>query len=203
MDNANVLPEVLPKIMAAKPHNVEAAHQPPEEEAPCNALDTWIFRLGNALSLLFVFTVTISFYEVLMRYVFNSPTIWVHETASFIGGSLFVIGGAYALATNKHVRVVLIYDKVSQRTRHYLNIFHHLAGLLFTGMLAYASYFMVTNAWLTPWGELRPETSGSAWNPPFPAYLKAVILVTVCVMFVQFILHLISEINALRKHNHV
>ncbi len=173
------------------------------EEMPENKLDKAIAKISEVLSLLFVFTVIISFYEVFSRYLFNAPTIWVHETASFLGGSLFVIGGAYALATDKHVRVVLIYDMVSQKTRHWLNIFHHIAGLIFTGLLIYAAFQMVNNAWFTPWGELQLETSGTAWNPPFPALLKGLILFTVCVMFVQFILHLINEIQALRKQKDV
>lgn len=169
------------------------------EEMPKNRLDKLIAQTSELLSLFFVFTVAISFYEVLSRYLFNSPTIWVHETASFLGGSLFAIGGIYALATDKHVRVVLIYDLVSQRTRHYLNIFHHIAGLIFSGLLSYAAFQMVESAWFTPWGEFHLETSGTAWNPPFPALLKGIILLTVCLMFVQFILHLINEIQELRK----
>lgn len=170
-------------------------------ERPKNILDQAIAKISELFSLLFIFTVIISFYEVLSRYVFNSPTIWVHETASFIGGSLFVIGGAYALATDKHVRVVLIYDAVSQKTKHYLNIFHHLAGMLFSGLLVYAAYQMVANSWFTPWGELRLETSGTAWNPPFPALLKGLILFTVCLMFIQFVLHLINEIQELKEES--
>ncbi|PFG45308.1 TRAP-type mannitol/chloroaromatic compound transport system permease small subunit [Vibrio sp. ES.051] len=168
-------------------------------EMPQNILDKAVTKVSELLSLLFVITVIISFYEVASRYLFNSPTIWVHETASFIGGSLFVIGGAYALATDKHVRVVLIYDSVSQKTRHYLNVFHHLAGLLLSGLLMYAAWQTVANSWFAPWGGLRLETSGSAWNPPFPALLKGIILFTVCLMFIQFILHLVREIQLLRE----
>ena len=132
----------------------------PEELQPKNRLDSGIIWAGNVLSILFLFTVLISFYEVLMRYVFNAPTIWVHETATFVGGSLFVIGGAYGLAADKHVRVVLIYDHVSERVKQYLNVFHHIMGLLFTVLLSYAAYTMVEGAWYAPWGEMRLETSG-------------------------------------------
>lgn len=170
-------------------------------EMPHNGLDKLLARVSETLSYLFVFTVIISFYEVLSRYLFDSPTMWVHETASFIGGSLFVIGGAYALATDKHVRVVLLYDIVSQRTRHYLNLFHHIAGLFFSGMLVYGAYQMVANSWLTPWGDIHLETSGTAWNPPFPALLKGLILCTVILIFIQFVLHLIHEIQQLREEN--
>lgn len=178
-------------------------NQRDQDHQPINRLDKWIFNLGNTLSILFILTVAISFYEVVMRYVLNSPTIWVHETASFIGGFLFVFGGIYALAINKHVRVVLIYDLVSPKIRQYLNIFHHLMGLLFSGMLIFASFQMAQSAWFTPWGSIHAETSGSAWNPAFPAYLKAIIFITSVVMFIQFCLHLITEIKCLRSRNNV
>jgi len=79
------------------PKASEKQNQIPDDEKPRNRLDACIIKVGNALSLLFIFTVLISFYEVVMRYAFNAPTIWVHETASFIGGSLFVVGGLYAI----------------------------------------------------------------------------------------------------------
>lgn len=173
-----------------------------DEKYPKNKLDRLLFKLGNTLSLFFLVTVVISFYEIVMRYIFDAPTIWVHETASFIGGCLFVFGGAYALATDKHVRVVLIYDNVSIKTKGYLNIFHHLMGLLFTAMLCFAAYKMASSSWFTPWGTMQPETSGSAWNPAFPAYLKALILLVSGIMFVQFLLHLIRDLYLLRGHNH-
>jgi TRAP-type C4-dicarboxylate transport system permease small subunit len=172
-------------------------------EQPRNALDRVIYWFGNLISLLFIFTVGISFYEVLMRYIFNAPTIWVHETASFLGGCLFVYGGIYALSINKHVRVVLIYDIVSDRTRRWLNVFHHIMGLMFTSLLSWAAYQMVQDSWFTPFGDLRLETSGSAWDPVFPALVKGMIFATLCIMFVQFFLHLIQELNGLRKRKDV
>jgi len=178
-------------------------HQPQEDEQPKNKLDAVILKVGNWLSMLFIFTVFISFYEVVMRYVFNDPTIWVHETASFIGGSLFVIGGLYAFASNKHVRVVLIYDIVSPRTRHYLNLVHHLIGITFSALMTYGAYTLAQSAWFSPTGELRLNTSGSAWNPPFPALLKGIIFIAFCILTIQFLLHLIAEIKDLRKHSNV
>ncbi|WP_159650667.1 TRAP transporter small permease subunit [Vibrio atypicus] len=174
-----------------------------QEEQSRNFLDRAIIKISNWLSWFFIFTVLISFYEVLMRYVFDAPTTWVHETASFIGGSLFIVGGIYAFAANKHVRVVLIYDSVSAQTRKYLNLVHHVVGLAFAGMLAYASYYMAEEAWFTPWGDFRLETSGSVLNAPYPALLKGLIFVALCVLVIQFVLHLIQEVIGLRNKDDV
>ena len=182
---------------------LDNAEQIDSSEQPRNGLDRLIYWFGNVISLLFLFTVGISFYEVLMRYLFNAPTIWVHETASFLGGVLFIYGGIYALSINKHVRVVLIYDIVSDTTRRWLNVFHHIMGLVFSGLLSWAAYQMVQDSWFSPLGDMRLETSGSAWDPAFPALVKGMVFATLCIMFVQFFLHLVQELNGLRKRKDV
>ncbi|PIE42553.1 MAG: C4-dicarboxylate ABC transporter permease [Gammaproteobacteria bacterium] len=177
--------------MNSKPRN----HQTP--------LDKMIEWIGEKLSVIFLFIVAITFYEVFVRYLFNSPTIWVHELAIFLGGSLFVLGGAYALANDKHVRVVLFYDNVKPKTRVYLNIFHHIMGLVFSGMMVWASWRMAKEAWFKPWGDLQLETSGTAWDTHFPAYLKAIIFITMVTLTIQFILKLLVEIRLLLGGPHV
>ncbi|MPS32617.1 MULTISPECIES: TRAP transporter small permease subunit [unclassified Salinivibrio] len=182
----------------------QTPHTPPEpDEHPRNVLDRAIIKVSHLLSWLFIATVFISFYEVVMRYLFDSPTTWVHETASFIGGSLFIIGGIYAFAANRHVRVVLVYDAVSSQTRKYLNLVHHLVGLAFASMLAYSSYSLAKEAWFAPWGELRLETSGSVLNAPYPALLKGLIFIALCILVIQFVLHLIQELMGLRNKDDV
>ncbi|MCG2580211.1 MAG: TRAP transporter small permease subunit [Marinobacter sp.] len=158
-------------------------------------LDRAIVWLGQKLSLVFAVIVLVSFYEIIRRYAFDAPTLWVHETVTFAGATLFVLGGLYALATDRHVRIVLVYDAVSPRAQRWLRVVHHLLGLAFCGMLLFASWSMATEAVLAPWGDWRLETSGSAWNPPFPAFLKVIILVAVAVMTLQFLLHLVRDLR--------
>lgn len=166
-----------------------------DEDVGFTWLDRAIVWLGKKLSLVFAAIVLVSFYEIIRRYVFDAPTLWVHETVTFAGATLFVIGGLYALATDRHVRIVLIYDAVSHRAQRWLRVVHHLLGLVFCGLLLSASWSMATEAVLAPWGDWRLETSGSAWNPPFPALLKVIILVAVAVMSLQFLLHLVRDLR--------
>ena len=161
---------------------------------PWGYLDRLIVLISHLLSGLFIVVVAISFYEIVMRYFFNAPTMWVHETASFLGASLFVLGGSYALAVNKHVRVVLIYDLVSPKVRLMLDVVHHVAGLILMLLLSYAAYGMMLDSWFAPWGDMRLETSGSAWNPAYPALLKGIILVCLGLMVVQFVTYLVRDV---------
>lgn len=166
-----------------------------DEDIGFTRLDRAIVWLGKKLSLVFALIVVVSFYEIVRRYLFNSPTLWVHETVTFAGASLFVLGGLYALATDRHVRIVLVYDAVSPAFQRWLRVLHHLFGLAFCAMMLYASWFMAKGAVRAPWGGWRLETSGSAWNPPFPAFLKVIILVAIVIMTLQFVLHLIRDLR--------
>lgn len=66
-------------------------------DKPISFLDKIIVKISEVSSYIFIFIVVISFYEILMRYIFNLPTIWVHESAAFLGGILFVLGALMLL----------------------------------------------------------------------------------------------------------
>jgi len=48
-------------------------------------------------------------YEVFMRYVMRAPTTWAYDAGYMLYGALFVMAGAYALATGAHVRGDVLY----------------------------------------------------------------------------------------------
>jgi TRAP-type mannitol/chloroaromatic compound transport system permease small subunit len=56
-------------------------------------------------------------YEVVARYVFNAPTIWASDISQILYGMFFMIGSAYALQRQQHIRTDFIYGKWSVRTR--------------------------------------------------------------------------------------
>ena len=68
-----------------------------------------------ALSMLFLL-ITIS-YEVVMRYGFNAPTVWVYEASFMVNGAAFMLGCAYALYKGAHVRTDIYWENYSERTK--------------------------------------------------------------------------------------
>ncbi|MAZ83495.1 MAG: C4-dicarboxylate ABC transporter permease [Rhizobiales bacterium] len=137
----------------------------------------------------------ISVFEVISRYVFDSPTYWAHETTTFLIAAVFLIGGPVALAGNKHIRVRMVYDAVGPKGRKILDIFNCVVAMLFFAGLGYAGAIMAWKATHTPTGEIHLEGTGTSWNPPTPALLKIIILFCVIVMFVQSALHLIQVLR--------
>jgi len=56
-------------------------------------------------------------YEVFARYLFNAPTIWAGDISQILYGMFFMLGSAYALQRQQHIRTDFIYGKWSVRTR--------------------------------------------------------------------------------------
>jgi TRAP-type mannitol/chloroaromatic compound transport system permease small subunit len=76
----------------------------------------WInVRVGEFVAYWAVISVFVYYYEVIARFVFNSPTNWVHESMFLMYGMQYMLCGAYAYREDQHVRVDVFYVKFSPR----------------------------------------------------------------------------------------
>lgn len=165
---------------------VEAA---PEKALPeAGILGRWIDAGGIVVAIGIICSVLILIQEVVLRYVFNAPTIWAHETTIFLCAVAFIYGGIYCAARDTHIRVVIIYDAVGPRFRRILDVLISVVCMLSSAAFAWASWEMVKRAIFRPDGSIHFETSGSAWDPPFPAYLKLFLLAALVVLAIQFLI---------------
>ena len=157
--------------------------------------DRWgrlVDRVGEAVSYLFMVIVAITAYEVLMRYLFNAPTIWVHELAVALAATCFVIGGPVVHQRQQHITISVIYDRMGAGAQRWARMLSSLLTLAFCVLLAYAAFQQSRVA-------LRAgETTGTALNWPLPAYLKTLFFVAVVLMAVQSLGHLVQDIRRLR-----
>ena len=134
--------------------------------------------------------------EVFLRYVFNAPTIWAHELTVFLCGAAFVYGGLYCAAKDRHIRVVMVYDLLPPDAKRTMDVVISLTCAAASGIFAMAAWTMVQRALWAPDGSIRLEGTGSAWDPPTPALIKAFLLVVLGVMALQF---LIIAVNHARR----
>ena len=65
--------------------------------------------IGKAFSWCIVILMGGTVYEVIMAYVFNSPTLWNFDFSMQMYGAILMMSGAYCLATESHVRGDVIY----------------------------------------------------------------------------------------------
>lgn len=79
-----------------------------------NKTNDWI---GNKVIWLSAALVLLFSYDVLMRYLFNTTRVWITEMEWHLFSLLFLLGAAYALKDDRHVRVDLFYQKFSPRKK--------------------------------------------------------------------------------------
>lgn len=160
-----------------------------------NKFDRVISKAGAALAWLAFLAMAISVFEIIMRYGFDSPTSWVHESVVFLISVVFAIGGPVTMAKNKHIRVRVLYDSVSDAARIWFDRFNDFVSLVFCVVMSYAAFTMFWSSSHSPLGMIQLERSGTSWNPPFPALTKGLIMFALAVMSVQALIHLIESLK--------
>ena len=103
------------------------------------------------------------FYEVIMRYIFNQPTIWVHESCFLLFGMQYLLAGAYTLLTGGHVRVDVLYIKLPPRGRVGMDIFTSVFFFIFAIALLGTSWGFFMSSY--GMGETTVETWGIQYWP--------------------------------------
>ena len=79
----------------------------------------WVGRVGSFLFLPMIFVIT---FEIVMRYVFRSPTIWVHETSEYLLVVMAMVGGGYTFLHKGHVSVDIVYERLSTKGKAILDL---------------------------------------------------------------------------------
>lgn len=123
-------------------------------------------------------------YEVFSRYVLNEPTIWAFELSWMLMGVISIMGMAYALRRDEHVRVDLFYGMYARRKKAFVNIVGYL--LLLPCMLLVAIHMTQYAMEAYRSGEV---SGASAWNPvlwPFRVALAVGLIVFVAQIILEF-----------------
>jgi len=111
-------------------------------------------------------------WEVLMRGVFDRPTIWVHEGSQYIFAVYFALGGAYALKNGSFIAVDVWTHRLTARARAFVNVATSAFAFLFLAVLLWKGSSLAIRS-----VEIA-ETSGTTWNPPVYPFKIAVVLGT-------------------------
>ena len=82
-------------------------------------ISTWV---GKAFSWLIVVLMLLVCAEVFKRYALNAPTAWIFDANNMLYGTLFMMGGAYTLAHDGHVRGDFFYGSLKPRTQASLDL---------------------------------------------------------------------------------
>lgn len=95
-------------------------------------LNIWIGRTFGWCILILTLSVA---YEVFVRYVLNSPTVWAFDMMVQMYGALFLMAGPYALAQDTHVRADVVYRLLPPRWQGRIDMALYIL-FFFPGMFA-------------------------------------------------------------------
>ncbi|WP_212523939.1 TRAP transporter small permease subunit [Actibacterium sp. MT2.3-13A] len=148
------LPAVEPKSEAELALEAAEAEEGPKHDS--EYAQNWIDRLslfcGEYVSYWAVIAVFVYYFEVISRYVFNSPTNWAHEAMYLMFGMQYLIAGAYAMLTESHVRVDIFYAPLPQKRKAWVDLLTSIFFFIFAGTLLVTSYVFAVDAIAVPTG---------------------------------------------------
>ena len=159
-------------------------------------LDRISAAIGKAASWLTLFMVVVTFIVVVLRYVFDIGFIWVQESIIWMHAIVFMLGAAYTLQAEDHVRVDVFYRNMSARQRAWVDLVGVLVFLLpVCVFLAWNSFDFVLQSWRI--GESSREPGGLPF--PFFPLLKTVVLLMPVTVALQGVSLMLRSLNTVRR----
>jgi TRAP-type mannitol/chloroaromatic compound transport system permease small subunit len=132
------------------------------------------------------------YYEVIGRFVFNSPTNWVHESMFLMFGMQYMLAGAYAYRDETHVRVDIIYNQFSARGRAICDLITSVFFFLFTGVMVWSGWRFASDA-----VALR-ESSFTEWGIQYWP-VKLTIPIGAALLLLQGVSRLVRDIRVVAR----
>ena len=158
-------------------------------------LDAISVKVGHAVSWLTLAMVLVTFVIVVLRYVFETGLIWLQESLTWMHAAVFMLGAAYTLQQEEHVRVDIFYSKMSDKKRAWVNL---LGVLVFVfpmcAFLIYASVDYVVASWTIK--EVSRNSGGLPY--PFVPLLKSILVIMPVAVALQGLSLLLRSVQAIR-----
>jgi TRAP-type mannitol/chloroaromatic compound transport system permease small subunit len=151
--------------------------------------------LGKTAAWLTLFMVLVTFVVVVMRYVFDAGLIWLQESVVWMHAFVFMVGAAYTLQQEEHVRVDIFYRDMSPQRRAWVDSMGVVVFLLpLCGFLAWKAFDFVALSW-----KLQ-EASRESGGLPYPLIplLKSILVVMPVTLGLQGVALLARSIRTLR-----
>ena len=142
-----------------------------------DTFNLWVGRF--AMQLLFVMGAVL-LWSTLSRLFLNAPVNWALEMSQFLLSAYYLLGGPYTLQKGGHVRMDLLYGRLSPKQRAVTDAITILFVIFFLGVLLYGG--LSSTNYAIQYG----QKNYSAWSPPLWP-IKSVMTFGVVLMLLQAI----------------
>lgn len=155
-------------------------------------IEQLVKKLGHLASFLCLFLVILICADVLMRYLFDFTLIWVIELEIYFFAILFLMGSAYALQKDRHVRVDVFYQKKSAKAKAWIDLLGALFFLLpWCVIIIWVSYNYAWFSWQM--NEKSPQPGGL----PALYVLKGFITLAFFLLLLQAVANVLKSIKTI------
>jgi TRAP-type mannitol/chloroaromatic compound transport system permease small subunit len=162
-----------------------------------DAVDGLNQRLGTLLRWLALLMVLMGAYNAVARYLTRYAGVSLssnalNEAQWYLFSLIFLLGAAYGLKVDAHVRVDVLYGRLSSRAKGWIDLAGTLLFLLpFAVVMLWVAFPVVRNSWSIR--EVSPDPGGL---PRYP--IKAVILVSFALLLLQGIAQAVRAVDRIR-----
>jgi len=152
--------------------------------------DRVVETIATGTSACFVAIVGISALEVVLRYGFDSPTIWAHELSVALAACAFLLGGPVVHHRRGHIAITFFLDRMTPSGTRLVACLNSLLTVVFLGLLWWAATAQALQALD------NLETSGTATNWPTPVVLKSLLALCALWMLLQTLVQFWRDVRA-------
>lgn len=89
-------------------------------------------------------------FQILLRMVFNAPTMWAEEVCRYLFIWLLFLGSAVAFSKGGHLIVDVIFVKLPRRLQLILTFCYYIVIAAFSGYLLYSGMLYAISQWTRP-----------------------------------------------------
>src|SRR6478736_8575489 len=155
-----------------------------------DGISTWT---GKTAAWLIVGLMALVCAEVFKRYILNMPTAWIFDASNMLYGTLFMIGGAYTLAQNAHVRGDFLYSSMRPRTQAGLDLVLYIVFFIpGIAALIYAGADYAADSW-----RIAEHSNVTSDGPPV-YHFKTVIPIAGALVMLQGVAEIIRAVVCLK-----
>ncbi len=151
--------------------------------------------VGRATALIIPIIMIIVSLEVVMRYVFDSPTIWAWDINIQLFALVVFMGGGFTMLKKGHVNIDLLYGRLSTKQQAWLDLITSPIFFLFLGILVWKLGVMAVQS-----VEER-EVMSTILAPPI-YFLKVIVTIGTFLFFMQGVTSLIQNIRTVAQKEH-
>lgn len=157
-------------------------------------IDSFTERTGSFIAYFSLIMVLLSVLIVVLRYVFNLGWIAMQESVLYLHAMVFMLGAAYTLKADGHVRVDIFYQNMSAKSKAKVNLAGAFFLLIpFSLFIVFICFDYVTQSWQIQ--EQSPEAGGLAF-----VYLNKTLLLLMPInLLLQAIADIIRQIHAIKS----